>query len=160
VSRACPHAKAAFRDAQSLIARWRRCSFTGKPEFHPSDAASRGGLVRLQKLPVRHTIFPPGHTVGPKTTAVANGECIRDHPGYPAGVLEMSDGGGGETVYGGPPTAFMSHSGVSLVPGTSVGAIEDFSRAALAPSAYGRTPLRGVTIGGGRLRTEKQHGRA
>jgi hypothetical protein len=31
--------------------------------------------------------------VGPKTTPVANGECFRDHPGYLAGALEMSEGG-------------------------------------------------------------------
>jgi len=47
--------------------------------------------------------------VGPKTTPVANGECIRDHPVYIAGALKMSEGGGEEKVRGGTPTAFISY---------------------------------------------------
>ena len=44
-----------------------------------------------------------------ETTPVANGECIRDHPGYIVGALKMSEEGGEEKVLGGTPTAFISY---------------------------------------------------
>jgi TolB-like protein/TPR repeat protein len=64
-----------------------------------------------QELPFRHANFlsGSGHPGGPNTTPVANGECIRDHPGYLAGALTMSEGGGEEKVRGGTPTAFISY---------------------------------------------------
>jgi hypothetical protein len=44
-----------------------------------------------------------------KPPPVANGERIRDHPGYLAGALELAEGGGEKKERGGTPTAFVSY---------------------------------------------------